>query len=254
MNTLESPRIMLDRASEQVTELYAKVREFTTLHKYEVVREHNSELGLNVLRMKIMGAPPLPKQFALLVGEFSNSLRGALDHLVWAFIKGTPKGDKRIEFPIFDTPGRFEAEREKKIGLLPTAAQGEIKRLQPYHAGDQSHSHPLWRIHRLAISHKHRHVVIVAHSFRYSMSGGGNVRFGLTMSFRSDLDTDPIAPLPPIPEALAKQVDFQVEPLFSIELKNADVDTDIFMPLGELETLHQYVRDEVFTSLEPLVP
>jgi len=105
---------MLDRASEQVTELYAKVREFTTLHKYEVVREHNSELGLNVLRMKIMGAPPLPKQFALLVGEFSNSLRGALDHLVWAFIKGTPKGDKRIEFPIFDTPGRFEAEREKK--------------------------------------------------------------------------------------------------------------------------------------------
>jgi len=86
------------------------------------------------------------------------------------------------------------------------------------------------------------------------MSGGGNVRFGLTMSFRSGLDTDPIAPLPTIPEALAKQVDFQVEPLFSIELKNADVDTDIFMPLGELETLHQYVRDEVFTSLEPLVP
>ena len=245
---------MLGRASTQVTNLYMQVREFTTLHKYEVVREHNAELGLDVLRMKIMGAPPLPNDFALLVGEFSNSLRGALDHLVWAFITGTPKGHKRIEFPIFDTQGQFEAERNKKIGLLPVAAQDEIKRLQPYHAGDKSHSHPLWRVHRLATSHKHRHIVIIAHSFRYSMSGGGDVRFGLTMSFRSGLDADPIAPLPPIPEAFSKQIDFKVEPLFSIELKNADVDTGIFMPLGELETLHQYVRDEVFTSLEPLVP
>jgi hypothetical protein len=254
MNALESPRIMLDRASEQVTELYAKVWEFTTLHKYEVVREHNAELGLDVLKMKIVGAPPLPNKFALLVGEFANSLRGALDHLVWAFITGTPKGHKRIEFPIFDIPGQFKAERKKKIGLLPSAAQDEIERLQPYHAGDQSHSHPLWRVHRLAVSHKHRHIVIIAHSFRYSMSGGKNVRFGLTMSFRSGLDTDPIAPIPPIPEAFAKQVDFKVEPLFSIELQNADIDTGIFMPLGELETLHQYVRDKVFAALEPLVP
>lgn len=98
---------------------------------------------------------------AAMAGDFIHNLRGALDHLVWEL--ADPDQRPRSEFPVFKNDGAgnsgFTGGGAPKISSLPEDARQAIEALQPFHAGDDAVSHPLWLIHDLDIIDKHRRLL-----------------------------------------------------------------------------------------------
>jgi len=281
MDRLISPLAKLERAGEHLTAFDQLLARCLQEHPYEVISEENPQSGEKQLRMRIGGHPPLDITLSHLVGEYATALRSSLNHLMWALQIGDPPKPNQIEFPIFDTPGQYTKESARKFGLASDDAKTAIELMQPYHAAEAtdpssvyeilspnpSHSHPLWRLHRLSNTDKHRIIVVVAAGFRVTFTSMrfGN-RAGFT-SFRRDANGDLIAPIPsmklsphlPAIEFLdilrnAINEDLQVHPLFSIVLKNADTDTGAFMPVDELPSLYDFVGVKVVPTLKGLVP
>jgi hypothetical protein len=75
-----------------------------------------------------------------------------------------PEELRQIEFPIAETPEKYEAEKVRKIRrMLPEAIEA-IDGLRPYKGGNDA----LWRIHELDNIDKHRALFTVAHDFLFT--------------------------------------------------------------------------------------
>ena len=112
----------------------------------------------------------------LCVGDVVHNLRGALDHIVWALSighSGPPpadlKGWRQVEFPIFcsasaydGTPSSNGASGPKKLRWVNQGLHATFRELQPFHAGKEAATHPLWLLQELANLDKHRSIPIVA--------------------------------------------------------------------------------------------
>lgn len=247
-DVLKSARVKLDWAGEKLQLVDAKLRAHLAANPYEVVREHDARVGCDVLRMKVAGKPPLPTEISNLVAEFGTALYASLDHLAWA-LAVAPKNERGVGYPVCDTAKGFRESVGRKLDGVAGAARDAIERLQPYHA-PQPHAHPLWRIHKLSNTDKHRSIIAVPYSFMYVVGGAG---FYLHAALGKRLDEDPQVPIPPLPPELAAEMDFKVQPTFAVVLQNAGADDGILMPLHELPTLRDFVRDEVFPALERAV-
>lgn len=72
---------------------------------------------------------------------------------------GLPPNPKSISFPIYD-----DSEKYSRQGLHAVAPDvpALVDAMQPYHAGNAAHDHPLWVLHELSNIDKHRIVPIVA--------------------------------------------------------------------------------------------
>ena len=121
--------------------------------------------------------PPIPDTLPMIIGDAVHNLRSALDHLACALAEleiptDSETGHSGIEFPIYISEGKFDRSGAAKIKKLATAAQDEIKSLQPYNAGDDARFQLLWALHQLDIIDKHR---------RISVMGG---RYSLPATFR----------------------------------------------------------------------
>lgn len=81
---------------------------------------------------------PLPSIFALELGEMLYQLRAALDGAVYACAirdtgKNPPPGDRKLEFPVCETPEQFKAVGYK-IEALSSSRRTIIETVQPYNA------------------------------------------------------------------------------------------------------------------------
>jgi hypothetical protein len=100
---------------------------------------------------------PMPSQVSILIGEIAYNLRSALDYLVYALaVLDSGVEQDRTQFPIEDTPERFE--RRKKQGFLRglnAAHIADIERLQPYKGCDWTRL-----LRGLSNPDKHRHLTL----------------------------------------------------------------------------------------------
>ena len=79
--------------------------------------------------------PPLDR-WSLIAGDCIHNLRSTLDALVYVLAVrqsgcNPPPDEKKLQFPIVDTPEGFEEQRFR-IATLGTPAQTLIERMQPY--------------------------------------------------------------------------------------------------------------------------
>jgi len=150
----------IKRADEHIKNLDLDITSFLQSDIYKIVGYPQSETREHVLR--VMGPPP-PLRFSVIAGEVIHQCRSALDHLIWQLVlanQGTP--DRRHEFPICETTGKFkEACDRRKIKGISSIAARIIESIQPYNNPKGFEWHPLWVLHSMDITDKHKLLMVV---------------------------------------------------------------------------------------------
>lgn len=166
MHPLDGIRAKTDRAGEHLDALDQAVRDFQRENPYRGLREKMGSTGLYITGFDGK-VPSPPLLINVLVGDFAHNLRSALDHLAWQLaLLDSPQPNPNTSFPIFPTlSGGFERMLQK----LPPAARDDIERLQPYQRGDDYRSDPLWVLHEIWNTDKHRVLVAVGHQWAHGV-------------------------------------------------------------------------------------
>lgn len=151
------------RAGAHLESLYSDIGPFIKAEPepYRFISKVDVETSRYLVRVVIDRDPPIG--WSLIVGDFVQNLRAALDHLVWQLVRANGQPPQASSaFPIFDQPppnrpGHGERERWNRMtqGLHPAATQF-IERCQPYHGMDGPGTHVLTGLRRLSNEDKHR--------------------------------------------------------------------------------------------------
>lgn len=113
------------------------------------------ERGANWLKCELRVTHP-DKLIALMLGDFLHNLRGALDHSLTAI---DPRAGRKVNFPVCLTETEFNGWAQKWIQSGgSTGALAEIRRHQPFHAGNglDPEDYVLRIVSRLSNIDKHR--------------------------------------------------------------------------------------------------
>lgn len=163
--------LKLARAREHLDSFKVKTAEWVQTNPYGVVDEPDPEMpeepleeGYLARRCRITRVSEIPAILDIIAGDCVFNLRSALDHLAFALaMKNNPNlTDKQIrwsQFPVFQKAN--PNEWNNCVGCIALDAQAVIESLQPYRQGSDYASHPLWQIHHLHCSDKHRHLATV---------------------------------------------------------------------------------------------
>jgi hypothetical protein len=154
MHPLDGIRIKFIRACNHLKALDDAVQRFNETDTCTVIPELNEQTGKCTLRVKILKSPPI--EWAVIIGEIAYDLRSCLDHMAWQLaLKQVTTPFNKTEFPIFITDTLYNRDGLRKIRDLSDSHRAFIERLQPYHARNP-HEHPLWLLHELNNTDKHR--------------------------------------------------------------------------------------------------
>jgi hypothetical protein len=157
--------LKLERADDHLKTLIEEVRWWVQSDAYRISEEIDPKTDLTTVYVEPVSQPPL--KLSILMGDALHNLRGSLDHLALALAEANlgQRPSKEVEegsqFPIYSDPGRWKGGHERRIGSAHPDAQAIIERLQPYQAGEQWESHPLWILRQLSDFDKHRRLPIV---------------------------------------------------------------------------------------------
>lgn len=132
---LGGARLKISHAQKHLHALEKAIDTFSGHALDSVAQEMDPKTGESFFVLKELRHPD--PELSLLIGDFLNNLRSALDHLAFQMVKspvvpgGKPVPDRHIAFPICDDPDNFKAAKWKLGGAAP-GAEAEIERLQPY--------------------------------------------------------------------------------------------------------------------------
>lgn len=156
----------IDRAGAHLDTLYNEIRAFHDLptKAYRFISKVDVETSRYLMRVLI--EKPLPVEWSLIVGDFVNNLRAALDHMVWEFVQANgQKPSVRNAFPIFDYPVPVDpGDRSRKrwdgmVGGISAPALALVESCQPHLGEDGPRSHLLHALRELSNEDKHRVVL-----------------------------------------------------------------------------------------------
>jgi hypothetical protein len=91
--------------------------------------------------------------WGLIIGDAAHNARSALDHLAYQLLivglgrdltDADPEA-QRIMFPVFEDPGKFRSNGERRIAGLRDVDRARIEELQPYNAWDEG----IWGPHQM---------------------------------------------------------------------------------------------------------
>lgn len=135
------------------------------------------EIDRNAKRIRVWGelAKEMPAHWPLMVGDIVHSLRGSLDHIVWALssknpgFATAPDGQRRqVQFPICTTAGEYfgnrksEGQRKRRARFINSAPLAVIDSLQPHTRGNAANDQALSILNELSNEDKHHTVLIAA--------------------------------------------------------------------------------------------
>jgi hypothetical protein len=160
----------LQRAEEHLGQLVAEHTRFIEdRNPYRMLREADAEPDYYIWRAKIVEPPPLEK-WASIAGECVHALRSALDHTAFELVRFRNPAATYSEFPIFNDrfgANSWESHGKRKLAGVDRKVLAQAQWLQPYRRGQQND--PLWRVHRLDIIDKHRHLSIISPHLRFAL-------------------------------------------------------------------------------------
>jgi len=114
------------------------------------------------------GMDDLPDSFSPRFGDAIQNFRHALDHLAWQLVAHgsipSPTDDWAVQFPIYDTAGRFDNNIERRLPGVDQTVTGFIKARHRYVGGNATND-PLLSLARLSNDDKHRTLHVVASLF-----------------------------------------------------------------------------------------
>lgn len=187
---LQGIKFKIDRAYENIRNLEAEVRVFLESEPYTIIEKQ--QFGVEKDSLNIIDPPgpvtPPPLSFSVLAGEILYHLRSSLDHLVWQLIIANGKDpaelQPRPEFPIFWSRKGYESGGKGKIKGVSNKAATLIEQFQPYPRngdifGFKPVAHPLYIIHTLNITDKHRLLNALCSHIKASLYHGTKAAHGI---------------------------------------------------------------------------
>ncbi len=163
--SLKGPRAKLARAETHRQHLDAAMLEYLALEPFRVTAPVLSDDG-SLFEMFGFTEPEPPDYLGLVLGDYVNNLRGALDHLVGqlALLAGAAPTRAHL-FPISSHAHDFTKRAGKALAGLREDHVAAIERLQPLNSPISPDEHPLALLQWLSNTDKHR----VIHSFASSV-------------------------------------------------------------------------------------
>ncbi|MGB7872198.1 MAG: hypothetical protein WBM01_28695 [Mycobacterium sp.] len=158
---IPSARRKLERAKFHADGLRAEIDAFRehSPHQFETKSLGNPR-GQSDFRviLKVIQAPTIPHDWAVVTGDILTNVRAALDHAVFPHVRAHAPEVRpwKIQHPIEDTRGKFEA---KTAGWSSENVRKVIDEAQPYQFDDPS-GHPLRILRELVNIDKHRDLVV----------------------------------------------------------------------------------------------
>lgn len=159
---LNHHRARLDRAAQHYERFGA------IWHDYLDSRPHRltTTVGPNGRGdLRLVRQDPIPRELALVLGEFLHQLRAALDNCLYAVAVidsgvSPPPGGARLQWPICLTHAEWKSNSRRYAHLSPDIVDA-LERIQPYNAES-----PTWNclriLHDLARIDRHRTMPVVA--------------------------------------------------------------------------------------------
>jgi len=135
-------------------------------YEHKVVSaEYDPQRRRYALRMRVPQLPP--DDWSVVISGIAHQFRAALDNLTWQLAlltNGETKllGLRREEKPAFPIYAERKSFHGQGIGCLADPHRTAIELLQPYHAGDKAVRDPLWMLHELNNTDKHRLLFVTA--------------------------------------------------------------------------------------------
>lgn len=169
---LEGINEKLKRSHESVGNLHADVSLFFQGGEHPIRGDEDFQATLAAVRYYHEN-PTMPLRFSVLVGEIIHHFRSCLDHIVWQLSDASSRSShsSRIEFPVFSRKPADKNEaagyNRKVAGIRSDEALGLIGDLQPSNRTNPLDD-PIWIIHDMDRTDKHRELVIVAMGFHMS--------------------------------------------------------------------------------------
>jgi len=170
MHPLDGPYLKLLRAKQHLKAIQTLAEWLKKNHPYRIVQGVVGEGHAREHVVRIEQTGELTPDLSLLVGDFCNELRSALDHLLWQlWLLQYPTFSEKVYFPICDCVTQFRSNAPRNIGPRKIAGMvssltdnqiANIEGLQPYRTGN-----PILSILRDVNDHdKHRliQVIVVA--------------------------------------------------------------------------------------------
>ncbi len=173
---LHDARAKLQRAEEFWGQLMAEHDRFLERNPYRMLRELDfTEPHYYVWRAKIVEAPPL-ERWASITGECVHALRSALDHVAYEIVRVNVPTHEHSEFPIFNERAKWNTSAQGKLPGVDRKVMAQVRWFQPFRRdGDLD---PLWLVHTLDITDKHRRLNLVSpflRRIRYTADAEGDV-------------------------------------------------------------------------------
>lgn len=132
---LTSVNAKVSRAKEHTQSVKDEVAAWMSTRTCNLTPRANADFTRWALIISVPKTADLVR-WTLIVGDAINNLRSALDHLIYAIAvhesgSNPPPDEKRLAFPICDTPGEFK-ETAKRIRSLTSEVRTAIESVQPY--------------------------------------------------------------------------------------------------------------------------
>lgn len=157
----EGCRARLDRAREHRDEFGAEWARYLDAQPAEMTYSVDDDGNGTV---SIVRHEPPPHRLSLLIGEFLDELRAALDNCLYEVAvqhsgQDPPPGEAVLQFPIYDTPNAWKANLYR-LKHLSDEHRAMLERIQPYQAERQDWN-CLRILNRLARFDRHRTLHVV---------------------------------------------------------------------------------------------
>jgi len=154
--------LKIKRAKEHICDLEARLLTFKNGNPYGVIPKLDSSTGEKKFHFR--ATQSIPAEIPLRTGEVIQNLRSALDYVVWALVvvKGWPKRERDIGFPISESADKYKADRPRKVEGMCKGAIDAINLTKPYKGGTEE----LWQLHELNNREKHRLLLAAGIGFR----------------------------------------------------------------------------------------
>jgi len=153
-------RAKIERSKEHVTNLGVALESFLGSNPYPVRTKDDADPKNKIFYISEMA--DIPAEILLTTGDAIHNLRSALDHIAWRLYESgqfrISANVRQIDFPIYDSPEKFEAEFPRIIKGSPKLVEHAIRATKPYKRGNDD----LWILHRLDAIDKHRLLLAVA--------------------------------------------------------------------------------------------
>jgi hypothetical protein len=155
---LDGARAKLGRAKEHIAALATNVRSYVESAPIRVDQREEREDQKRLIRWVATASSDPPAKLGLIVGDWANNVRAALDYTVYELVRRETNEDdpRSTQFPITTSRAQYLDQARGRLRGVPAWSLPVFEGLQPFQDGAEAPDHPLAILADVSNRDKHR--------------------------------------------------------------------------------------------------